>query len=330
MPTSNPTAPPRGGRYGNTTSGRATSVPACFVSPGRGLAALSPSVTLSAVTETPDSIIVRRLDPARTVGWLRAPGPVSVLSITDGGLVCAAGGRGWARLWMPGSTVPAIAAELSDDIVVSSASGTPDGRQLLLTHADGFLCIQGRGGEIASSADLLARPTGSPDYSPGLGEVVVPTEAGVQRISIGADGELHSELIGPDEAELLAVRYTRSGLLALSVDAIYTSAVGEPESGGWVREITIPRNWTLFDLHRPSDTLALGFDDGSVVLLRGGVRSEVWRATLGELRDLRLADDGNTVVTVDHGGTLTRWSPSQRNQAVRRVLRRPCARLGLC
>ncbi|MFH1746660.1 MAG: WD40 repeat domain-containing serine/threonine protein kinase [Planctomycetota bacterium] len=286
--------------------------------PPAGITVLSADGRLVATGGAANSVSVCQVPGGRMVSWLQAPGTISVLHVDDGGGVCAAG-PGWARLWAARESGPAISVELAEDFHVQAALPVSGGERLLLLGNEQVACFAGAEGFPTGLAELAEPPAGPPDYSERLRKLAVPSAMGVELFTINELGQIHPEFAGAADVRTRAVRFSGDELLAVSPRAITATSLGPETQHIWQEWINTPRDWELFDLHRTSGTVVFSTSNGHVTLFHHGKLEQLWRITPGQIRDLRLTEDGAAVVTVDDRGTVTRWIPPARRQNIRRI-----------
>jgi tetratricopeptide (TPR) repeat protein/predicted Ser/Thr protein kinase len=285
-------------------------------------ARLSPNGAWAAVCNVPDSIALRRLAREFSSSWARAPGPVALASVTDDGALAAAGDD-WARAWPPGAACPAVAAQLNERYRPSAVYPVAGGTALLVLEERAVRLFTGPAGQQVRRVVLKGTHTGVPAFAPRLGQLAVPTTAGVELISIlPADG-LRDDLIWTGSTPARAVRFDDSGRLAVLADAVYVAAAGGAGQSRWTRGIDAPAEWELFDVQDDGAAIALGARDGRLAVYRGGELKAVWRCTVDRLEQLSLSASDQSVVTLDDRSLVTRWVAPEHIEQRRPVLDAP-------
>lgn len=280
---------------------------------------LAPSGRIAAVCDEPGVITLRALKPGAPEGWVRAPGPVTVFSVADDGSLAAAG-DGWARVWQPGALLPAVAVELSDRTRPLATYPVDGGRSLLLLGARPVHLLSGATGDARQTVLLNGTPIGSADYQPQARQLAVPTTAGVELVSVAADGTLQVALAWTGDEPARAVRFDGQGQLAVLADGVYVADVGNAPHGNWTRILDAEPAWTLLDLQPRVATMVFAARDGQVAVYRNRERAFSWRATVDHVEQLSLSDDHRSVITLDDSGTVTHWIPPERVEQRRLVV----------
>jgi hypothetical protein len=287
-----------------------------------GPSRLSPSGQLAAVCGAPQSIWVRAPESGVSVGWVRTPGPVTVLDLRDDGALAAAG-PGWARAWLPGSLRPSVAAPSIEGQSPSAVYAVDRGRGLLAVGQRSVQLCRDPAGERVAVAILDGIPAGPADYAPGWRKLAVPTSAGVELVSISDQGDLRSKLVWTGPAPPRAVRFDDGELLAVLADAVYVATIEEWERGHWTRFIDAAKDWQLFDLKQGVGTMVFATHDGRVAVFRSGTLQGTWTCAADHLGELRLSVGGQAVTTLDDRGLCTRWARPERIEQRRLVCGTP-------
>jgi len=278
------------------------------------LARLSPGTQWAAVCSAPDSIAIRPLAPDASPNWVRTPGPLTLLEVTDEGVLAAAG-EDWARAWRPGTLCPSVAVQLSEVSRPSAVYPVSDGQALLLVDDRTVRLFSGPAGQKTHRVALQGKRSGPTDFAPRSGQLAVPTTAGVELVSIDLAGELQGKLIWTGATPARAVRFDGDELLAVLADAVYITTVGHPQQDEWTRFIAAGPEWELFDLKGGVGTIVLAARDGRLAVYRSGDLQGTWRCTADRLEQVRLSAADRSVVTLDDRGVVTHWvSPENIEQ----------------
>ena len=276
----------------------------------RGPVALSTDGQLAAVCETPDGITLRRVADGECVAWLRAPGSIGLLSVGDDGSVCAAG-RGWVRLWPGHRPGNALAAPLPRGFEALSLHAAAGDAGLLVVGRSGVAWCRASTSEPPPVLPLRGTATACADYSPALGLLAVATTEGVELIRPHESEGLKAQALIPGVAQARLVRWAKDRLIVLDDRAAHLLAAENAGAGEWDEVMPLPTGWDRADLGPDGESLAISLPDGHVQVYRAGRLERSWRVSSQELLDLRLAADGETVITVDRSASITRWLRGQ-------------------
>ncbi|MEW6251231.1 MAG: protein kinase, partial [Planctomycetota bacterium] len=300
-------------------------------------ARLSPGGELIAVCTSPDTLAVRALASGETRTWVRTPGPIWLVDVSDDGALAAAGDT-WVRAWTPESLRPGVAVALDaaprGEHPLDTLYVLDGGRSVLLIRqaAAGSAgvparagagarvsLIGGERGEAVQSIQLAGALTGPPDYDPAARLLALPTTAGVELVSAGP-GWLRVRTVWEGRSPARAVRFDREGLLAVLADAVYvTSAPGLDATGSWTRFVAPAERWDLFDFRGGAGTVAFATRDGRFATYRNGASVGAWRYDVNRIEQLRLALNEQSVITLDDHGTVTRWASTNAIQQQRQL-----------
>jgi tRNA A-37 threonylcarbamoyl transferase component Bud32/tetratricopeptide (TPR) repeat protein len=294
-----------------------------------GPVAISRDGALAAFCETPESITVRRIADGQTLRWLRAPGRLTVLSVSDDGTLCA-GGTGWARLWRPDSSNPLLARELSDGFGLRGVHAL-SGESLVLVGERSVRLVRPSQTDVDTPLKLLGAPTGNSDCLPEHSMVAVATSAGVELV-VAEEGVLRSELVGLRDlaSPPRYVLFAGNHLFAATQEALFHAEINGSTLDAWKRSRDVPvdwrrfGDWDLLDINPASRTVVVGMRDGRIELFCHGRSEHTWHVAAG-LVEVHLTADG-TVLTLDKAGTVTRWGLPAPQVEDRLILRQPPAK----
>lgn len=282
-----------------------------------GPVALSPDGALAAICDSPSAISLREISSGLTLAWMQAPSEVLTLSVSNSGLIAAAG-ENWARLWQIPAVQPLAVIEFQRDSRPSAAYALESGQLLLTvdeTHVSLYRCTDGT---LLAEQSLHGTPAGVPVLSPAQNTLAIPTTAGIEIARLENDriGLERTMPGGSGSNRPRAARFLDEDTLALLADEIYITALNDPKKMRWRLRMQLPDNCDFFDLQDGGRTLALGSRDGRVELYQSAQLVKHWRVTPSRLEDLRLTADGAALLTLDDQGAITRWnaaSPSVKS-----------------
>jgi tetratricopeptide (TPR) repeat protein len=293
---------------------------AALVSVGpHGPSKLSPSGELVAVCLTPDTIAVRRLRSGAPLNWVQVPGPVLQLDLADDGALAAVG-DGWGRAWEPAALAPSVAVQLPD-AKAKAAHVLSGGHELLVLWHTSASVYRGAYGENTSTVSLRGSPTAPGDYLAARRELAVPTTAGVELITIPAEGELGCTSVWTGATAARAVRFDGEELLAVLADAVYVARVPELERRGnstepvtsvWTRFIDAAADWDLFDLKDGIGYVVFAAHTGRIAAYRSGDLVGTLNNAVEKLEQVRLSVNDRTVVALDEQGTVVHFGEPAR------------------
>ncbi len=282
------------------------------------LARLSPDARWAAVCADADTVYVRSLVSAAPSAWVRAPGPVIQIEVSDEGLLAAIG-EDWARVWLPGVLRPSVATRLPEPGRPAVAYPIEQGRSLLLVDEGSVRVFRGpRGAEVQRVA-LQGQRSGPPEYEARRGLLAVPTTAGVELVTLLAGGTLRNELAWTGPARARAVRFDGGELLGVLADAMYVTAISGPSRLQWTRLMDAAPEWELFDFKGGVGIVVLAARDGRLAAYRSGDRQTTWRCTPDRLEQLCMSAADASVATLDDRGVVTRWIAPERIEQRRQV-----------
>lgn len=273
-----------------------------------GIVALASDGRRAAVSEYPGWIAVRDTASGRLVGWRVAPGPVRLLHISAEGVVCAAG-QGWVRVWPAGEVTPSVCGEFEDGLALRALFPTNDARRVLLVGAREVRCLEGLTSTVTGRVTLLGSVSGVGDWAPERSELVLPTQSGVQRITVSKEGRLRDELAAPAEFVPRAVRFAGGELLAVSESIVYRTLPAASGQERWFRLADAPQDWLTFELGRPSGAFVFSLPGGRLAYQPRAGRMRTWSVTGGGIRALNASAEDGQILVMDDRGTLTEWTP---------------------
>lgn len=288
-----------------------------------GVKALSDDGRLIATSEAPGSISVRDVRTGRLTQWVRAPGTPHAIHVHPDGHLAAAG-DGWARLWAYGMLTPTLHVSFAPDTVIQTVFATDSGRGMLVIGSGEVHAYQSGASRPLDNLVLGGRQSGPAAYSRVHRRLAVPTTQGVELVTLAADGRLGSRMIGPfDTPAPTAVCFTGDDLLGVLAGGLYFAALLDDGVTEWNQFIEPSESVEYFDARQGVGAIALGTRDGQVWLYHGDAPAAAWRITRGHVDVLQLAADGESVLTVDDRGSLTRWAPSSERQHTTRLTDQP-------
>jgi predicted Ser/Thr protein kinase len=272
----------------------------------QGPISIAPGGEIAALCITPAEILVRSTTTARVLAWLPTPGPVTMLTVDDTGAVAACG-AGWARTWRPGEIQSRVSVQLAATRTPEAVFPVAGGRDLLLMEYRQVRLVQGMTGTVSQTASLHSGRIGPPDFAPSVRRVAVPTNMGVELVTILPDGTLQSELIWSGDLVARAVTFDGEERLAVLADAIYVTNVSDPVRR-WARVVDAAPGWSLFDVTDAGATLAYGDSYGELGLIGPQGLIDAWRFPVEQrVRTLRVNAERDGLITLDDTGTITRW-----------------------
>ncbi|MCK4340246.1 MAG: protein kinase [Phycisphaerae bacterium] len=292
---------------------------------------LSAQGRLAAVCPGPRSIWVRAVESGHVVRWVRTPGPITDLDVTDEGAL-AATGPGWACAWQPDELHPSVSIPIPEGARPHALYAVDRGRELLFVSRTTVRLVRGAVGEYDETVRLQAAPLGPTDFAPWSRRLAVPTASGVELISLTDDGLEHKVVWSDPEHPPRAVRFDADEALAVLADAVYLWQ----RPGQWTRFLDAPlpepeplsgsvanSAWELFDLKQAPGLGVFATQSGNICVVGRGDTQTTWRFSVDRLTEVRFSFEDQSVVTLDDRGTVTRWVPPQRIEQRRQVLRLP-------
>lgn len=280
------------------------------------VASMSPDAG-SIVLSAPRGLLLRSAASGAALGWFATPSAATAVSVDGTGLAAGAG-PGWVRVWRVGQFQPVLAIDVPSASAPAAVFIVGDAEAVLWVDERTVL-IAGADGAVRELA-LPGRLTGRPGFDGASARLAAPTDVGVVLVERGAGGDWHDALVWRTETSApRAVHFgPRDGLAVLSefVDVVSLSGAAERRA----RRLFAPAGqWDLLDVRSDAALVALARRDGAVALYRGGRVRREWRVSHAGLIDARLSPDGESVLTLDGRGSLTRWScdpPPQERLAV--------------
>ncbi len=286
----------------------------------QGPVSLSPSGQYAAVCESADAVAVRGTTGGELAAWIPLPGPAVTLDVDDTGRLAAAGDR-WLLVSQPDAPHAPRLVEWAGGERMVSCHIADEGRFALIVLGEHVRSVRTADGSVVAEVELSGELTGAPRYSLETRSLAAPTRTGAEVITMSPDGSLTSERVwsSPTGVPARAVQFAGDELLAVLADALYVSVLSGSQRGAWAKVVDDTAAWDAFDLRRGVGQIVLGAADGRVGVVSAGMLRDEWRITEGRLEQLRLAADGETLVTLDDRGSLTRWDPASRRSPPRRI-----------
>ena len=289
--------------------------------------ALSPRGRLVAVCESPRSITLRDWDSGKCLAWYATPADLQTVSVDDAGRVCAVGPT-WARVWELADARPSTVVELDRPMSSQSVALLGDGAYLVIVSASEVRAFRCANPGIGLKCRLKGSPVGASVLSPTFDRLAIPTTAGTELVALADDGELTSQVVL--EADVSgtprALQFLDENTIAVLANVVHFVQLDGPQPVV-SQLLSVPTaSWDLFDVTADGKTITFGSLDGRAAIYQDGKLQRRWRITQGGLKALQLSPAGNTIVTLDDRGALTRWGAEGRAEQSRRLLGRPVAR----
>lgn len=283
-----------------------------------GPVAFSASGALSATCEAPHSITVRGVEGGKSVTWLATPGEVLALDVEDDGAIAAAG-VGWSAMWPAGQSRASDVARWPGEARPMSVHVLSE-REWAVVMPGMVRRFAADGGQPADMP-LRARAAAEAAYSAALGLLAIPTETGVELVrAVGGPLKVEKSWRSDGTKPPRVVRFVDDELLGVLSDSLDVVFASGAQQGNSVRVLSDIGEWSMFDLRRGIGVVALAASDGRVATYRSGTREDAWQLTREKLLALRLTPDGDTLLTLDERGSLTRWDRTARGSQQRRLL----------
>jgi len=292
-----------------------------------GPSALARGGRLAAVCDAPHSITLREVDSGRILAWFAAPGEVLALSVTESGTIAAVGAD-WARMWQSPALEPAVVVEFPREIVPLTVHPILDNQGLLIVEETYVWTFRGADGVLTGERSLSGDPTGAPEFSPAGDLAALTTTAGIELLTITQDGALSVKRIWTtaNSGRPRAVRFQDENTLAILSDEVFIKQLSDEKSFMWRLRLDLADDWEYFDIQNGGGALVFGKPDGQAALYRDGGLVKQWQITHAKLNDLRLSPDGETLITLDNRGALTRWKTTGAAHQHIRVAETPAAK----
>lgn len=268
---------------------------------------LSPGGTLAAGVELGDTILVHDIAAAAVRASFVAPGPIEALTVSDDGVVAAAG-RTWGRVWRVGQSEPSVVALWLDEGAILSAGASKAGDALLVCTAKELRSHIGKQTQPKMEAPWRGGgPIRALELDPAGDRFAVLAGERVTTGQLRAGGEFALDPPARVTGSARCARFDGDRLLVLAngLQALALSErSGEREA---TRVMSISDEYDAFAWNAEGQRLLLGAEDGRIAVLRSGSAPRMWSSRRAGLVDVRW--NGEYAVTLDARGSLTRWSP---------------------
>lgn len=267
---------------------------------------LAPGARLAASVEVANTILMHDVQSGAIRASVVAPGPVEALTLTDDGLLAAAG-RTWGRLWRMGAGDPLIAASWIDDGPIVGVAPLRAGELLLVANAREARAHRAQLVQPHSRITWRGSPLSGLCVQDGGQRFAL---LGGDRIAVGRarpDGKLALDTTARVAGVAVCGHFSDAELLVLA-DGLQSISLAEPAAEREaVRVLTLDAAFDTFAWNAETRTALLGAEDGRVLIQRDGGPQQAWSTRRARLLDVRWA--GEAALTLDARGALTRWMP---------------------
>jgi len=271
-----------------------------------GPSALAPDERLAATCDAPRRISVREVATAALRYDVATPGEVAVVRLGDDGELLAAGAT-WLRAW---GADGAMRFGLNFSTPIQPLGLARVGNGVVVVEQFGIHLIDPSAGTMSRRATFRGPALAGPAIETEAGHVAAVTSAGVEYWNPALDGARLIWTAAEDGAAPRAVRFVGNELICvlagdLAVASLESAASGVP---AWTPFIRLPSLYTRFHTLDDLGTVAFADDSGRVAIYRGRALDAEWRIGDEAPALLRLSDAGESLLTLDRLGGLTRWS----------------------
>jgi len=274
-----------------------------------GPAAFSPGAGLVAFCETPRRVLICSTVTGEVSAWLPMLQDVLALSVADDGTLAAAGSF-WAGVWKAGEPAPRALVDVNTRVRPEAVFA--HGNLIVLVGERRVLVVDTASGGRPREMALHGAVAGAPILSPE-GALIVPTTAGVESVVLDIPGSIPVTVAAANgRTPVRVVRQTDGGRLVLLADSLQLVDPRQPAETV-SRIMNDATGWDFMDIRQSDGTVVLGRRDGLISVLRPGAAAENRTVTKGALIGMRLSPDGETVITLDERGVLTRWATTLSN-----------------
>ena len=289
-----------------------------------GPTALSPDGSLAATCDSPNGISLRDCRTGQTDLWVRTPGVVLAVSVSNDGRIAACGDA-WACVWPKTAHTPIVEAQWSGQFEPSWIHELDGGASLLLVGDNTLALFSSADGHLISRGVLQAPRLGAPRLSPDESRLYVPTRAGVEMVSLRGSDALQPRVwwSAAGRAAPRAVEPLGDGRIAVLADAIYAAPIDASSADEWTTLASLSGEFDILRVDESGTRIIVASHDGRLSAIEAGVEMFSWRVGAAGLLDVRFDNDAPAVTTLAKDGALTRWVTPEDAQERRLIFTQP-------